>query len=396
VSVGFGANAVALDGHRYIGCRAADCAGSAVEAPDCECVSVRQAVLGHRPALALMVIGLLGGMLLPQLRPARLTDGGALRGVDSLSVPFDGGLLLLGVDIPTWVTADEAFNVTLYWRAEQTPQADLLATVALRDAAGVLWSAKKSETPPRFRRAIPTNAWSADRYAVDVQQVVPLPGTPPGQYEVIVTLFERESLQPLPVRGTSVTNLGIGSIQIEWPANPVVCSRATPRIWHWVMIWTLIGYESDRDVARPGDPLLLTLFWRAADVDNVHYQTLELSLIDANNSVEYAINFREPQIVSMGRAGDRWRTQHALRLPAALESGDYRWQMAVCQRGECRESHTLGTLAIDAPEHSYRPPDVAQIIAAPIGPGAMLYGIGSTWSDGHADGDSGLASAGMD
>jgi hypothetical protein len=63
--------------------------------------------------------------------------------------------------------------------------------------------------------------------------------------------------------------------------------------------------------------------------------------------------------------GERWRGQHLLRLPAALESGTYRLEL-----GET----ALGEVQIEAPDRTFEEPTYQQAVAAEFGGLAQLSG----------------------
>ena len=218
----------------------------------------------------------------------------------------------------------------------------------MRDTQGLLWSSKKSESALRFREAIPTSAWQPGPYAATKQRVRPIDGILPGSYELVVTLFDRHSLQPLVVEGTTISQFVLGTVEITPPHQPTTLNPRNlinaPEIPH------LIGYEVDRESARPGDPLLVTLFWRTAAKSE---RAIESLLILPEDALSMPIPLEPLPPVPPGE----WRTQTLIRVPTTLLDGVYPLSFGVCV-SECVSVQSAATLAIDAPEQVFELPEV--------------------------------------
>jgi hypothetical protein len=88
---------------------------------------------------------------------------------------------------------------------------------------------------------------------------------------------------------------------------------------------------------------------------------------------------REDWPTTLWQRGDVWRGQHALRLPAGLESGRYRWQLQLFEtaRPEARIPKTpveLGELWIEAPERLWEPPPLGLTLQTDLGQSVRLLG----------------------
>jgi hypothetical protein len=150
----------------------------------------------------------------------------------------------------------------------------------------------------------------------------------------------------------------------------------------------LTGYNVDREEAAPGDPLLVTLFWKlesAVDESCVAY----LQLLDAHGEQVMACDLppvREDFPVSTWQAGDVWRGQHLLWLPPGLESGRYDWRLRLCPETSSEvcisadgvmhaPTFSLKPLDIHAPERHWTVPALDIETDVHVGDVAILLGV---------------------
>ncbi|UCC61761.1 MAG: glycosyltransferase family 39 protein, partial [Anaerolineae bacterium] len=198
-----------------------------------------------------------------------LSAEGTLPGVDvPLDVRFDDGVRLLGYDHSTeTMPTDGALHLAFYWTAYTRPSRSYKATVALVGPDGQLWSPKTAFPRRGYANPPPSPAWGDGRYAVDGLDVEPLPGTPPGPYELLLTAFDRETLAPLAVLSNDgqviAPNLTVGQIELTRPSRSPDAADVPmqTRLGTSLGPLTLAGANLDREEAAPGDPMLVTLFW---------------------------------------------------------------------------------------------------------------------------------------
>jgi len=138
---------------------------------------------------------------------------------------------------------------------------------------------------------------------------------------------------------------------------------------------TLAGVNLDRAEAAPGDPALVTLFWHM--LENAPDLRARLALVDKDGAE--AMTWELPPVrddwpTTLWKAGDLWRGQHLLRLPASLESGDYAWRLSLDEKGVSGETVDLGQLHVNAPERLWQAPPLQLSLDAKLGQQAALLG----------------------
>ena len=317
----------------------------------------------------------------PTLRP-----DGTLTGIDHpLGQRYVDGLTLIGYDQDrTAMPVDGTLRTDFYWTTYARPGARYQTVVHLVGADGLRWSTPDSFRPRGYAKYPPTNTWPPGQYALDSHEIEPLPGTPPGTYDVVLTTFDRDTLAPLstlnvegqpaapeltleqvtlsaPHRAAGLEELGIRR-RIDVPLGPI----------------TLLGADFDRDEAAPGDSVLLTTFWRADERPSGDL-TIHLALVGRDGSPvgEYDL---APAVrwypTSAWQPGDIWRGQHILHLPAGIDTGDYTWQLSAQPIGQSTD--LPATLHVTAPERAFTPPPTDVKIDIRLGDLATLAGANLT------------------
>lgn len=297
--------------------------------------------------IALGMIGLKWGLFdrveTPLRRPNALNipmkmdiRGGELRvmdmRVDGLETPSDGvievDLAITAVDSPT--------------RRYQT-------NVWLEDEAGQLWSDKNTFRPRKYEDAPPTLAWQPGQWAWESWEVEPLSGTPPGKYNLVMTLFDLETLQPVTLHngagqpvGSEVvlTELFVGKPEGEVVAQPqFLLQTAVPNTG-----LQLLGYNQDRTEAQPGEAMTVSVF--VERVEETAVAPLTLSLLDAAGDLQK--NWELALLdANLWQVGEWYRGQRVLTVPGGLASGQYQFVL---------NGAPLGSLSVTAPERIFETP----------------------------------------
>ena len=307
-----------------------------------------QSAVGSRQLLVLMGLGV--GLL--AFKEVVVDRGETLfrrSSVPDLAVPMvlqGDGLRLWGYNVSqVEVVSGETFDVDMAWTAVAPPTTNYQTNVWLMDEDGLVWSDKETQRPRLYEAAPKTQFWQPGQWAWDSREVAVLSGTPPGEYTLMLTLFERATLQPVTLidvdTGAVVGPTAVlGQIAITPPQTE---PEFKPRIRLETAVGSaqLLGYSQDRQEAVPGGPLLLTFFWAQSAGE-----VLSLSLQQEGYSV------REwPVMLPDGR----YRSQHRLRLPASLESGEYTFVL---------NDTILGQVQVNAPLRLFEPPTVETAVNA--------------------------------
>ncbi|MCL4267073.1 MAG: glycosyltransferase family 39 protein [Anaerolineae bacterium] len=284
--------------------------------------------------------------------------------VTATAVLSGGELRLDGFNLSTPVVeSGGTFDVDMAWTALDYPRAHYQTNIWLATSDGLLWSEKETFRPRLYEDAPPTIFWQPGQWAWDSREVQVLPGTPPGVYDLVLTLFDRDTLQPVtlleatgPVVGPTVV---LGQIEVTATDDqPVFVPQFPLTAAIRSLGWTLLGYNQDRDEAAPGGPFLLTLFWErnATPADS-----FSLTLHDeAGQTVrEWELPFTPTAVSTLTLPNhSRIRSQHLLRLPVDLADGRYQWRI--------ENDTVLGDLTIHAPERVLTPPAVDTAVSIPF------------------------------
>jgi hypothetical protein len=286
-------------------------------------------------------------------------------GQSSLDAPsdlvFGGQMRLSGYQIePQPWPADGALRVDLAWQAVAPPTADYQSALSVHDANGLAWNVKEGYRPRGYEDFPPTTTWPLEVYALDSHEIELLPGTPPGEYSLALTLFDRETLAPLAADG--VPRPALTTVEVTHPSRPPDPSALDiqTRLDADFGPFALLGVNLDRERAVPGEAVLVTLFWRAERAPEADYWA-GLRLQGENGVVleTWLPPTRADHPTSAWRAGYIWRGQYLVRVPAEAASGRYTWTLTVAdQIGGGGEPIPLGELSVEAPERSFEIPPV--------------------------------------
>ena len=270
------------------------------------------------------------------------------------------------------VAAGETFDIHLAWRLLAPTETRYQSNVWLAGADGLLWSDKDTERPRIYEDAPPTWEWDVEQWAWDSREIAVLDGTPPGEYDIVLTLFDRATLQPLTLHDEVGSVVGptavIGRIAVDTPdeAPPVrpqiLSGKSIPETG-----MVLTGYSLGRESMAPGDELLLTLFWERG-IDPVA-GSVDLTLVtDAGESVQtWQFPVTRPDYdLSNWEPGQPLRGQYLLRLGAALDSGNYEFKL--------QDAVTLGPIEVSAPARTFAEPEMETAVDTLFGDSIRLVG----------------------
>ncbi|MBN2005127.1 MAG: hypothetical protein JXA21_17340 [Anaerolineae bacterium] len=302
-------------------------------------------------------------------RRSRLATGELPDVHTALSQPFDAGLTLLGYTLGAEsMPADGELRVDLLWQAHAIPQAEYRAVVLLLGADGQSWSPAGTLRPRGYEPTPPTTQWLPGQYALDPHLVSLLPGTPPGVYRVVVSLFDKNTLTPASVLGPDGNPLGP---QLELATVNVLRPRITPDLAALGVpdpdatrlrcgAFGLLTMSLDRQQAAPGDLVSVRWAWEVtlpqgllAPADPL---TVTLALYDGQGEAQREWHFPPAAFwwpSNLWSGGERWVGRHSFYLPAGLQSGSHRVEVRLAG---CDQPLAEAMLDVVAPVRSWAVP----------------------------------------
>ncbi len=293
--------------------------------------------------------------------------------VDFQSEILGGELGLIGYSLSQEsVAGGDSFDVDLAWRVLEPPQADYQSNIWLVGSDGMIWSDKETNRPRTYEDTAPSRFWLPGQWAWDSRDIEVLAGTPPGEYDIVLILFDRDTLSPLTLLRTDGLSLGpdtvIGQIEVTL-TDTATTLEAQYEIESEIDGLTLAGYNQDRQEASPGEPVLLTLFWKKRLEDPNPIDVLNLALTDSSgDSVQ---QWLIPP-VSVDYPPDYWpvdqsfRGQHVVQLAPDLKSGAYIFKL---------EGTELGRLNVSELDRLFDEPGFDSALQANFDNRAELVGI---------------------
>ena len=327
------------------------------------------------------------------LGPAVSPDAPALAGTDRIVNPtrldFEEHTQLLGYELETpQVSAGEEVIAALYWRAGRPfPASDFTIYLGLVDGSGNSYG--HSDSPP-VGGLLPVDKWKPGQAIRDVQRVRVLPGTPPGEYNLEISLFSQEAGRALEVqdsgspKGNRVT---LGKVSIMRPKGAVsekdglaIANRLEPAVELAPGGTQLLGYEwrepSER-TANAGEPVPIVLLWKAGEhTTDLKDASVFLRLHGTGQTWQRDIGH------SVGGAypPDRWSAGELVRdvwtalLPADVPEGRYQLDLVAVAGDVETPLVNLGTVAVRSRPRDLSGPTPAFPEVAALGEFAQLIG----------------------
>ena len=230
--------------------------------------------------------------------------------------------------------AGKTLLVGLRWRPLRTPDRRLKITVQLLDARGQVIVQRDGEPAGE---SLPTTAWQTDEIVVDNHGLALPIGTPPGDYRLIVAVYDAETGSRLSVRQGDAVDLAQLTLIRAEQALPL---SIVPIRHHKTLDFGQLkatGFEFHRKSfahapATPlstGDMLQVTLYWQApSPLPASWHDDLTMRLLLGDQAVEAPLagGFYP---TSQWRAGELVRSTFEIRFDGSdpvlwLEIGDTR------------------------------------------------------------------------
>lgn len=306
-----------------------------------------------------------------------------------LEVPpanFDNQLVLLkaGLGQGHYEAGRGIVPVQLTWQKDADLDREYLVSLRLVDAAGRTWATRDSYPRAgqiRFSQ-VDTGDILHDRHGL----LVPA-GTPPGQYELRLSLRRVGDAHPLDLRDAAGQPVGVehglGQIDViapDPPVGPAALPVQVPNGAEFDRTVRLVGYSLGDGPFKAGQMLPLNLFWQSL-TDNAGSLTVFVHLLDASG--QPVVQHEQPPIwpaTAWGR-GTLLRDPHDVVLPPTLPPGDYGLVVGLVTPEQTRLKVTgddqlllTSVMTIDRP-HVFEAPEPERPLAVTFGDRAELIGL---------------------
>jgi 4-amino-4-deoxy-L-arabinose transferase-like glycosyltransferase len=276
--------------------------------------------------LAFAAFALLAYMVPAFTRPllAQLADVRAQ--TRPLGIRFGDAVLLLGYQVEhEAVMPGEWLSANLCWQALTTSSADYAVSAQLTsEEHGVAARLKASAAGPQ----LPGRKWQRGDVLCDTLSLqVKSQAAAPAVYDLDVGLVDRvtgKSLTPVSPAGIELSPASIAQIKLR-PPVPVSKPIPNPVQFDLGGQIQLAGYDIDPKPARPGEPVTVTLFWRAVRRPEADY-TVFVHILDANNRL-VAQSDSQPQSgsypTSFWDESEIVEDSRTILIPAEVPPGQY-------------------------------------------------------------------------
>jgi hypothetical protein len=226
------------------------------------------------------------------------------------------------------------FDLALYWEALARIERDYAVSLKLFDPSRNFVWAQRDELP--LGSLMRTSEWPTNLLIRHPLRLAILSGTPPGEYELRLEVYNPLTQLPLPASdhaGDEVfTSLGrITVLPPAWLLSP-------PPLQHERRVdfsakLALLGYNLSAESLKPGEELMAELFWQGRTTPLDDY-IVTLRIVDTAGR---AVATQESRPVFGRYPTSEWladevvRDPHQLTLPAAATGGTYNLVVSVYQ-----------------------------------------------------------------
>jgi len=176
-----------------------------------------------------------------------------------------------------------------------------------------------------------TDAWKPGEVIVDSHDLDTLAGLPPGDYAVLVTMYDPDTLAPL--ASTTLGTVALGpTLRLDRAGPWDVQHRAKANLGGRMR---LLGHSVVGQEFKAGDEVAVTLLWQGLD-RLVDEYTILLWLEDGAGlkmgETEASLSGRYP--TASWQQGELVRDWQSFTVPPSVETGRYHLKMQVRARGE--------------------------------------------------------------
>ena len=295
-----------------------------------------------------------------ELRHYRLPDDAFVSEQPEIAHParFDFGdqLRLLGY------TQTDDQHVVLFWEALQPMDEDYRVSIVLRDTAGQVWG-QWDGRPAAY--LYPTDRWRVGQIVFGRYELVPIPGTPPGDYGLEIGVYTEEDLEGLDLLDNAGAPQGkramLGAVRLSVPAvEEGEIDVPNPGRIEMGDGLALLGWDLDRFEAQPGDRMLMTLVWSVESAPEGDYRVRILATDETGQTLDAGTfpptNLWHPTTIWL--PGQAWRGQTTFRLPIQTQPGQARLavQLLDANGNALAAAAELATIEVLPTERVFTPP----------------------------------------
>ncbi|MFQ6014565.1 MAG: glycosyltransferase family 39 protein [Anaerolineae bacterium] len=272
--------------------------------------------------------------------------------------------------------------VVLLWQLQEAVEEDYKVAVYLQDAEGHVVG--QDDRRLINDRHLYTSAWGLEEVVTNVYSILVAPGTPPGEYAIVVAVYSPTSLARLGVldeRGAPMgTTLPLASLPVVPPQVPPALE--TLNIQHPLAADTaegikLLGYDLGNQVIGPGGQLSIALYWQAtAEIESDYKVRLQVRDEDGRVWGELTQRPNHGQYpTNLWRKGDILRDWYDLSLRADTPSGAKEIGLSLLdQKGVAQSELTLTTIQVEGRQRIFEVPVIAHRLTTDLGDRVRFLG----------------------
>ena len=246
---------------------------------------------------------------------------------------FDSFVILRGYDIdPRSAAAGESIDVDLYWEVTGKPPGDYLMFVHLFDELGTMVTQR--DTHPGSG-TFPSSQWEVgDRFKDTIRLHIPETAYTPAEAILSIGLYAPKEGYRLavttPDSPTINDVLELGKVSLMTPAENLSTLK-NPLAENFGDEILLSGYEYNRREFKPGETLVLRLYWQALQ-DALPDYKVQVRLKDETGQI-YETAEHRPQNgqapTNSWQVGEVVVDSQELQIPVSLPPGAYHVQIAL-------------------------------------------------------------------
>ncbi len=227
----------------------------------------------------------------------------------------------------------ETLYLALHWRIRQPVATDYVVSAQLLSPRNHIYG--QLDRPVGGDR-YPVSRWAVGQRVRQEHPLAVLPGTPPGEYTLVVAVYDPCTGERLPVRGPGGDKLGdalpLRTLQVpDVPTPPEAVTDIAHRLDVRAAGIRLVGYTPEAEAVYPPAAWRFTFFWqRETAAEEMLPSALELRLVGEGGAV--ALAWQAP-LVEGRYPPAAWpeagivRDVHDVFVPAGVKPGRYRLEV---------------------------------------------------------------------